>query len=344
MKSRTSSAVSIKTVAEKAGVSTATVSRIMNGQLDKASATTVALVQSVVAELGYRPTGAGRTLRSGKSRLVVVLAANMANPAMSAIAASTEIALRNAGYVMVLCDTHESPALQDEYLLEMQAQYAHGWVMLGAVDSPVLRSLSASGERIVFVNRRAPEPAQADLGAQRFVGIDDFAAGAEVAQWMAQQGCRNIGLIHAKLDSSATTDRIAGFKQALQHRHIKLPKTSMLTAPGFEHLEIGYRCMQTMLTRAKPEKELPSVFCTSDLIAYGAQRCCAEQGLKVGEDILLAGFDDGPLNPWLAPWLNSVRVPYALYGQAIAEALGASEPSSWILPHQLITRAPAQAS
>ncbi len=344
MKSRTSSAVSIKTVAEKAGVSTATVSRIMNGQLDKASATTVALVQSVVADLGYRPTGAGRTLRSGRSRLVVVLAANMANPAMSAIAASTEIALRNAGYVMVLCDTHENPALQDEYLLEMQAQYAHGWVLLGAVDSPVLRSLSASGERIVFVNRHAPVTVQADIAAQTFVGIDDFAAGGEVARWMARQDCSNIGLIHAKLESSATAGRIAGFKHALQQLHIKLPKTNMLTASGFEHLEIGYRCMQKLLTRPKSKNDLLSVFCTSDLIAYGAQRCCAEHGLKTGQDILLVGFDDGPLNPWLAPWLNSVRVPYALYGQAIAEALEASEPSSWILPHQLITRAPAVAS
>jgi LacI family transcriptional regulator len=60
----------------------------------------------------------------------------MTNPAMAAIAAGTEVALRKAGYVMVLCDTHDVPSLQDEYLREMRAQYARGLVLLGAVESP----------------------------------------------------------------------------------------------------------------------------------------------------------------------------------------------------------------
>ena len=115
-------AVSISAVAAHAGVSIATVSRVVNGVSNKASAATTARMQASIASLRYRPTGAGRALRSGQSRLVAVLAANMANPTMPAIAAAAEVALRCAGFVMVLCDIHDKPELQDEYRLEMRSQ------------------------------------------------------------------------------------------------------------------------------------------------------------------------------------------------------------------------------
>ncbi len=112
---------SINAVAARAGVSIATVSRVINGVANKASPATIVRVKEAIAALDYRPTSAGRALRQRTSRLVAVLAANLANPAMAAIAASAETALRDAGLVMVLCDTHDRPELQDEYLREMLA-------------------------------------------------------------------------------------------------------------------------------------------------------------------------------------------------------------------------------
>jgi LacI family transcriptional regulator len=149
-------ASSITAVAARAGVSIATVSRIMNGVQKKASARTVAKVRAAVAELDYRPSSAGRVLRHGQSRLVAVLAANLANPAMAAIAASTEAALRKRGLVMVLADTHERADLQDEYLMEMQAQRVRATVLLAAVASPRLAEVTANGEALLFVNRQSP--------------------------------------------------------------------------------------------------------------------------------------------------------------------------------------------
>ncbi len=324
-------AVSISAVAERADVSIATVSRVINGVAKKASAETIGRVQKAVEELGYRPLGAGRALRRGESRLVAVLAANLANPSMAAMAAAAEVALRGAGYVMVLCDTHERPELQDEYLLEMRAQYARGLVLLGAVDSPVLRSFIASGESLVFVNRRSPVP----LDGERFVGIDNFAAGAEVADWMAQENFTTVGLIHGRLTSSATAQRVDGFKGALAEHKLKLPASRVQTAQGTEHLQIGYDGMARMLAQAKRPQ---AVFCTSDLIAYGANRRAAESGLMGGRDIVFVGFDDNPLNPWVAPWLHAVRVPYSQYGAAIVSALTAAESQFIILPHCLTIR------
>lgn len=324
--------VSISAVAAHAGVSIATVSRVVNGVANKASMQTVARVQQAISSLGYRPTGAGRALRSGQSRLVAVLAANMSNPTMPAIAAALEVALRGAGFVMVLCDTHEQPDLQDEYLLEMRAQYARGLVLLGAVDSPVLRSFVQAGEPLVFVNRRSPVPG----ATQRYVGIDNLAAGAEVASWVAAQGFAAVGLIHARLTSSATSDRVSGFRGVLRERGIRLPASHVQTMAGVDHLQTGFAGMARLLALARRPTV---VFCTSDLIAYGAHRCATEAGLVVGRDLVLIGFDDSPLNAWVAPWLHAVRVPYADYGAAIVQSLADPLTGSTILRHELVVRA-----
>ena len=252
--------------------------------------------------------------------------------ALPAIVAAAEVALRGAGYVMVLCDTHEQPELQDEYLLEMRSHYARGLVLLGAVDSPVLRSFVRGGEPLVFVNRRSPVVGD----GQRYVGIDNLGAGAEVARWVAAQGFGAVGLIHARLSSSATADRVTGFRAGLKACGIPLPAARIQTVAGAEHLQIGYRGMQRLLAQARPPKV---VFCTSDLIAYGAHRWAHEAGLQVGRDLVLVGFDDSPMNAWVAPWLHAVRVPYAAYGEAIVSALADTTATAIILPHELVIRA-----
>ena len=125
--------VLLATVAAEAGVSIATVSRIVNGQVDRASAETVERVQKIVAELGYRPNHVGRTLRRRESRIVAMLSPNLDNPAMAAIAASVETALRSAGYVMILCDTHDRAELQEPDLHAMRSQVVQGYVLVNAV-------------------------------------------------------------------------------------------------------------------------------------------------------------------------------------------------------------------
>jgi LacI family transcriptional regulator len=320
--------VSIAAVAERAGVSNATVSRVVNGVAKKASPETVARVREAIEALGYRPMGAGRSLRNKRSRLVAVLAANLANPSMAAMAAVAEVALRRAGYVMVLCDTHDEADLQDEYLLEMRAHYACGFVLLGAVRSRVLESFVAAGDPVIFVNRRNP------FGDRCDVGIDNRLAGADVARWMAGKGWSRLGLIHGRLSSSATAERVQGFRDEVAAQGLKLPASCIATRNTPEHLEIGQHGMRVLLGARPPPR---AVFCTSDLIAYGAQRAAADAGLKAGQDIVFVGFDDSPLNPWVAPWLNAVRVPYTDYGEAIVRALqGEAEPI--VLKHQLSVR------
>ena len=125
-------------VAADAGVSIATASRIVNGITNKASEDTIIRVKASVERLNYRPASIGRALRCQESRIVGLLAAAIENPTMAAIAASIELALRDEGYVLSLCDTHDRADVQDEYLLEMQSQLARAVIIVGAVSSPVL--------------------------------------------------------------------------------------------------------------------------------------------------------------------------------------------------------------
>jgi LacI family transcriptional regulator len=319
---------SIAEVAAEAGVSVATVSRVLNGKSAKYSRETEARVRAAISKLSYRPAGAGRALRRGESHLVAVLAANLANPTMAAVAASTEVALRASGYAMVLCDTHDDPEIQDEYLLEMQAQFALALVLLAAVDSPQLRAFTAARAPLIFVNRRNPANPDSPV-----VGIDNAGASAEVAAVLHDEGARRVGLIHGPLFSSATRERVVGFCSAWRRIEPE-GKVHIETVESADHLVIGYEAMGELLTAHAVE----TVFCLSDLIAFGAHRRARE----MQRDVRFFGFDDTPLNDWLAPWLSSVHVPYGDFGEAIVERLTETSdpPRDILLPHSLSLRCP----
>ncbi len=321
---------SITAVARHAGVSIATVSRVVNGVAKKASPDTVARVRQAVEALDYRPTSAGRSLRQKTSRLVAVLAANLANPAMAAIAASAEVALREQGLVMVLCDTHDRPELQDEYLREMLAHQARAIVLLGAVDSHMLRKVQESSTPLIFVNRRDPTGAE---GA--FVGIDNYKAGQDVARWATTQGLRKVALIHAPTSSSATRDRVSGVLAGLAAAGAGPPEGLVLSPNAGDHLNIGREAARHLMAIGEQPELL---ICTSDLIAFGAARAWREARPSRLPPRMI-GFDDSPMNEWLAHDLSSVRIPYEAFGQAIVAVLsGLNSSKHAILPHQLVER------
>ena len=298
-------------VAERAGVSVATVSHVLNGKAGRVSAETAARVQRIVDELGYRPSGAASTLKSRQSRLLAVLIANAANPTMAAIAASIEQAARRRNLVMVLCDTHEDPAIQDEHILEMRAQLVRGIVVVAAVESPQLSQLITDGAPpLVFVGRR---PLHTGWGP--YVGIDNDRAGADLAALLKERDLLPTAIIHGSLSSLAVADRVRGFRDALQADQVI---DEVEGEPATDHLHLGYRALAAMLDAGRRPR---SLFCASDLIAYGAHACCRERGLQVPESLAIVGFDDNPLNDWLAPWLTSVRVPYERFGECALLAL-----------------------
>ncbi|WP_376099815.1 LacI family DNA-binding transcriptional regulator [Roseomonas sp. CCTCC AB2023176] len=320
-------AANLTLVAQAAGVSIATASRVLNGIGGKASEATAAKVQAAAARHGYRPVAAARDLRRGRSAFVAVLAPNLANPTMAAYFAAIEAAIGADGSRLVLLDTHDEAGAQDRAIADACALAPRGIVFLGAVASPGLAVLLREEEGVLLVGRRPP--GAAGVG---FVGLDDRAAGAEVARLFLAAGAERLGLVHGPLFSTATADRVAGFRDAAG---AALDRSDIHTAAGLDHLAIGAAAGRAMLRKRVPE----AVMCTSDLLAYGLHRSLADAGVAIPR---LCGFDGGPLNPWLAPWLASIAVPYGAVGDAVRDWLQRPGPGAWtrILPHVLRPASP----
>lgn len=321
--------VSLATVAARAGVSVSTVSRIVNGETRRASPTTVARVREAIEAVGYRPNPVGRALRRRESQIVAMLVANLDNPVMATIAASTEAVLRSAGYVMILCDTHDRADLQDEYLQAMRAQLVRGLVLVASVPSPGLSELAEQGAPMVFVSRRDPS------GRGLFVGIDDRKAGAAVADRFVEEGRRLPAVVFPRQSSSASRDRVAGFLARLAERGQSPASVIQAEGPGLSHLQVGYEAAEQIFSR----DALPgAILCVSDQIAYGVRRRALERGLDIPRDCVLVSIDGSPLNKWVAPWLVSVEILYTDYGKEILaglESIWAGTPSAdRLLPYR----------
>lgn len=328
--------ISLATVAAAAGVSAATVSRIANGQVHRANPQTVARVRKLMDEMGYRPNVIGQALRRRQSRTVALLAANLNNPVMAAIASTTEAALRAAGYVMIMGDTHDEPALQDEYLEAMHAQFVQGYVLVSAVASEGLSRFLARREPVVLVGRR---PAHLTAPAP-FVGIDNHAAGALAARHFLTSGITRPAVIHTALKSLAIADRLAGFLSVLQEHGISRHDIQTAQSSHLQHLAAGYEAARLLIE--KRNSWPAGLFCTSDMMAYGAYRLASEHAKRIPQECMMVGIDDSPLNAWIAPWLTSVHVPYSDFGAAILGQLDAvwrgEQPRDHLLPHTLVIR------
>lgn len=328
---RRNPAPSLTDVAQAAGVSAATVSRIVNGDLGRAAPPTILRVQEAISRMGYRPNHAGRSLRRRESQVVAMLSPNLDNPAMAAIAASTEHALRDAGYVMVLCDTHDRSDLQDEYLEAMRAQLARGYVLVSAQPSPGLQAAMVRGEPIVCVNRRNP------LGPSPFVGINNRKAGADVAAEFGRLGIDDLAIIHPRVMSSSISERVEGFLSAARAGGVDSTTIVSAAGEGPDHLAMGYAAVRSLVaSRGWPR----GLMCPSDLMAYAAYRHALETGRAIPRETRIIGIDNNVFNQWIAPWLSSVEIPYRDFGAVVVEQLLAcwrgEAPCDRTMPHRLI--------
>jgi LacI family transcriptional regulator len=322
--------VSLATVAAAAGVSIATVSRIVNGETGRAGPDTVARVRAAIKTVGYHPNQLGRALRNRKSRLVAMLAANLDNPVMATIAASTEAALREAGYTMILCDTHDRPDLQDDYLNAMRSQVVQGYVMVAAQPSPGLSDFVSRGAPMVFVSRRSPH------GDCAFVGPDNRAAGADAADYLLDRGIDAPAVVFPLRESSTTRERLQGFCDRAVSRGLAADRIQRAGGPGLSHLDIGYAAAAQF---NGPTGWPRGAMCISDQVAYGVHRLAREGGVRVPEDCELVGIDGNPINAWLAPWLTSVKIPHRDFGPCVVDLLmglwAGEPPREHLLPHRI---------
>jgi LacI family transcriptional regulator len=320
----------IRDVAVSAGVSVATVSRVLSGNGYVAKDTRLR-VQGVIADLRYKPNELGRALRTQRSGAVALLISNIQNSFYAAVALEIERRLAAIGYVTLLCNTNEDSEIQDRELEEITSRNVAGVLMLCVVASPRIAALLRN-QTCIFINRRL-----AGFEDTPFVGVDDYQAARELASVIAGGAARRIGVAHGPLYSITSANRLRGLRDGLFAHGVELAGEAVIESSL--SIEGGYQAVKTLLERGG---KFDALFCGNDQIAYGAHRRCRELSLRAPEDIEIYGFDDNPMNQWLAPWLNTVRVPTASYARETVDLLrhlwDGGEPRQIILPYEIVKR------
>lgn len=330
MRGKPNQSASIRDVALRAGVSIASVSRVINTGTGSVSDKTRKSVMSAIEDLNYSPNHIGRSLRAQTTNTYALVLSNIQNNFFAAVGWELERLLNERGRAMLLYTSNEDPEIQDRCLEDIRSRQVSGVFLLCAVESPRLIEM-VSSNAVIFINRRIPS-----LPHVSFIGIDDMAASREIVGIALRRNPGPPAIIHGPLTSDTSARRLKGMLDKCAELGIKVQSHNIREAKL--SMESGYEAAAALL------QDIPfsALFCGNDQIAYGAYRRCREIGIRIPEDMPLFGFDDNPLNEWLAPWLNTIRVPHLAYARAAVEQMESlmrdRVPGTVVLPYEVVLR------
>lgn len=290
--------IKLQDVAARAGVSAATVSRVMNAK-PGVSAVTRDLVLAVLADLGYEPPGLRRSARLG---LVGLIVPELNNPVFPAYAQSIESRLLTRGYVSVLCCAGRTGATEDDYVPSLLDHGVAGIIVVSGrhadteADHDVYRAVLRRSKPLVFVNGTVEG---LDVPS---VSSDEDVAAAIAVEHLAQLGHRRVGFLTGPTVYLPVIRRLAGFRRSIAEFGLEscdeLITSSIFTVAG------GRVGAQRLL-----DAGATAIVAASDLMALGAVRAVREAGRLVPYDVSVIGYDDTELMAYTDPPLTTVRQP-----------------------------------
>ena len=312
---------SIRTVADRAGVSTATVSNVLNMRRNVAPAL-AARVHLAVNELGYIADVGAARLRSRRSTVAGVLVPDIANPFFGCFVSILEEEARAAGYDLLIVSSGGNRETEAARLRALLTWRPAGVVVVPCEDQPILRSGSGAASVPMVVADRIPLHPEFDV-----VGVDNRAAAAEVTHHLVNQGHTRLLAVASSLAIRNVAERCDGFRAAAGGR----AETEILEAGlGVEDCrEALARYLRTVPNR--PD----ALFTLNNLATMGALEALASLGLQVGQDIALAGFDDEEWMRVVSPPLTAVRQPTAAMARAAWGRLMARIGGDTSAPHEV---------
>jgi LacI family repressor for deo operon, udp, cdd, tsx, nupC, and nupG len=334
-------------VARAAGVSTTTVSVVLNESAStvRISAATRAAVKAAAAQLGYMPNPAAQSLRRQHTSLLTLLVGGLANPFFTDIAASVRAHVAVRGYELHIVDAYLLEAELQALDLLRNGSSAGVIVATGrhgargqAIDA--LRELVRCGLPAVIVCDRSPDPA---IPAIR---IDDEAGAAVATSHLLTLGHRHIAHLTSRRnhlpghESTVEADRFQGYLRALTEAGVAYDPAWLVQ--GEPTVAGGYAQMHELLARPGPPPT--AVFCISDLAAIGALRALYELGIPAPEGMAVVGFDGILLGQFTTPALTTIDQPRAEMGRLAAEMLfhllegREPQPSEQLLAAELLVR------
>ncbi|MFJ4703053.1 LacI family DNA-binding transcriptional regulator [Streptomyces sp. NPDC088768] len=333
-------AVTLKDVAQHAGVSIKTVSNVVRGA-PRVSESTRARVAKAVEELGYRPNPTARRLRTGRSGMIALVVPELVSPYFAELAQHVRTEATALGLTVLIEETLGDPA--EELRLA-------GGVGASLLDGVILSPLHTTAEELAPVSGTFPLVLLGERNYARervaadHVLIDNVAAAHAATAHLAALGRTRIAAIgHDRKGSATSRQRLEGFQRALHEAG--LPFDPRLAPPvGEFDRRNGLEAMRALLA-LPPGSRPDAVSCFSDLLAFGARRALYEAGLRVPEDIALTGIDGTEEARYGTPSLTTV-VPdkaaiAALAVKCLADRISAATPPPFEVhhaPHWLVER------
>ncbi|AGK51545.1 periplasmic binding s and sugar binding domain of LacI family protein [Burkholderia thailandensis MSMB121] len=323
-------ALRIKDVAEAAGVSVTTVSRVLsnNGPVRD---TVRRRVLEVIERLDYRPNAAARRLRSGETATIGLIVSDVRNPFFTEVSRAVEDAAYAQGMRVILCNTDENPEKEAMYLRLMESERVTGVIYSPTYDAARQFDARAHAFPVVMIDRAGP------AGAADAVTLDNRDAAAQLAEHLVGRGYRRVAGLFGNA-STTGRERHAAFVDALR-RHA-LPVDAEFVDP---HPQAAHARVHAWLSgdaAARPD----AIVASNGLLLLGAYRALRERGARVPDDVALAGFDNDAWTELVTPGVTVIAQPVYEIGknamQLLTQRLAdpAMSARTLVLPGELIVR------
>ena len=316
--------VSIKDIAEVAGVSHSTVSRALSDS-PLVKDETKARIKRMAEEMGYSPDSIARSLVTQKTLTVGVVVTTITDPFVAEVVQGVEDTAQENNYSVILASSASEPEREIAAVEMLRAKRVDGVIVTSSrVGALYLEHLERIGVPVVLVNNHNRQSGRYTFS----VSVDNQHGGYLATRHLVERGHRRIGYVSGPADHSDDAERLAGYRQALDE--VEIPFDPALVVPGDGRLTGGVRALHA-LTDAAPMTT--AVFCYNDLTAIGLISSARQAGLSVPHNLAVVGFDDIPLAAHVYPPLTTIAQPQRDMGrQAMDMALALMAAGNSIIP------------
>lgn len=308
--SRSSGNVTIIDVAQEAGVSYATVSRVLNNDPHVKPETRERVVHSIT-RLGYTVNQQARNLAGGRSHVVGLLVPDLGTGYIGEIMRGIDEALAVAEYDLMLYTTHRRKTKESAYVTSLTQGMTDGLLLVLPRDpEEYLASLRQRHFPYVLIDHQGIGDVESAAGATNWQG------GYDATKYLVDLGHRRIGFITGTMDLGCSRDRLEGYQAALRARGLLIDP--QLIQEGDFLQPTGFTAAQSLL--ALPERPT-AIFASNDVMAFGVMEAVRDRGLRIPEDVSIVGFDNIPQAVQVSPQLTTVQQPLADMGHEATRML-----------------------
>ncbi|MGQ9615590.1 MAG: LacI family DNA-binding transcriptional regulator [Spirochaetota bacterium] len=306
--------VYLKDIAKLAGVSTATVSRVLNDKVKgNMRQETYERIEQIIRETGYTPHALASGLRKGFSNVVGVIIPDNVNPYYAQLSKSVEHECFKHGYLTLICNTNSDVNRERFYMKHLTGQRVSGILFCSTgLSGSEIKSLVHPGIRIILLDEEL-----SDYNGEVVVG-DDFKGGYIGAQYLFSLGHSSILLITGLNTLSSTHNRLSGFLRFVQESGKKFNLN--MKFEGNYTIDSGFKAVNEAIRRGL---DFSAIFSFNDMMAIGAIKALVSHKIRVPEDVSVLGYDNIFIDELIKPGLTTVATPFEELGKlAVQKLLG----------------------